>query len=274
MTGESSRIFVFLSHDVDWGRGGPPTHHILARKERFSESVLKNLDKTNPYPNIPEILELEDSLGIRSTFFFRTHVRDSKHPPPPYDLSEYKSDIRSMLSEGWEVGLHSDSISSNSLENLEKEKNELEAVAGTKVFGNRVHYTLNNSILFRNLRKLGFKYDSSVKHQRETISPKDFGYFLREGLIVFPITIMDSLIFTYNVETEADVLKIIRHAVDTCEKLRTKDKIVTLIWHDCSLKMRFGRKYPQVLAYLASMKNLSVRRGIDLATMIEKGEIA
>ncbi len=273
MTGKSSPIFVLLSHDVDWGKDGAPIPHILARKERFDESVLKNLDKVNPYQNISEILEIEDNFGLKSTFFFRTYVKDSNHPPPPYDLNEYKSDIRSMLSKGWEVGLHSDFISHDSLERLEKEKKELERVAVIKIFGNRVHYTLKQSILFRNLKQLGFKYDSSVKHQRERISQKDFGYFLEEELIIFPITIMDSLIFTYNVKTEADVLKIIRHAIDTCEKMSRKDKIVTLIWHDCSLKMKYGRKYSEVLEYLVSRNNISVKRGMDLVNMIENGEI-
>jgi len=178
-----------------------------------------------------------------------------------------------MLSKGWEVGLHSDFISHNNLERLEQEKKELEAVAGTKIFGNRVHYTLKNSPIFGNLKKLGFKYDSSVKHQREKISEKDFGYFLKEGIIVFPITIMDALIFTYNVKTEVDVLKIIKYTINTCERMPRRDKIITLIWHDCSLKMKFGRKYPEVLGYLVSRKNLHVKRGIDLANMIENGEI-
>jgi hypothetical protein len=273
MANEGSPFFVLLSHDVDWGKSGPQISHILARKERFSKSVLKNLDKKNPYQNISEILELEDRLGVRSTFFFRTHVRNSAHPPPPYDLSEYAPDIRSMLSGGWEVGLHSDFASSRSLQLLKQEKNELESVSGVQAFGNRVHYTLKDSILFRNLKKLGFKYDSSVKHQREKITRKDFGYLQKEGLIVFPITIMDSLIFRYNVKTEADVIKNIRHAVDICERMLKKGRIMTLIWHDCSLKMRFGRKYAEVLKYMVSKKNLLVKRGIDLALIIEKGEI-
>jgi peptidoglycan/xylan/chitin deacetylase (PgdA/CDA1 family) len=276
MTRKSSPIFVLLSHDVEWGKGGAPISHILARKERFDGSILKNLDKINPYQNISEILEIEDSLGLKSTFFFRTRVRESQHPPPPYDLNEYKSDIRSMLSRGWEVGLHSDFVSHNNLERLKKEKEELEVIAGTKIFGNRVHYTIGNARhtpLFQNLKKLGFKYDSSVKYQREKISEKDFGHFLREGIIVFPITIMDALIFYYNVKTEADVLRIIKYAINTCEKMRRKDKIVTLIWHVHSLKMKYGRKYSEVLEYMVSRKNLYIKRGVDLANMIENEEI-
>ena len=27
--------YIFLSHDVDWRRQGPPIEHVLARKDRF-----------------------------------------------------------------------------------------------------------------------------------------------------------------------------------------------------------------------------------------------
>ncbi len=122
-------IFIFLSHDVDWGKGGAPLSHILARRERFDEETIRNVARDNPYYNIPEFLEMEDKFGVRSTFFFRTNVKCSRHPPPPYNLEEYKSDIRSMLSEGWEVGLHSDPISIRDVKHLEREKKELENIA-------------------------------------------------------------------------------------------------------------------------------------------------
>lgn len=274
MNRENSPIFVLLSHDVEWDKDGAPISHILARKDRFDEDILKNLERKNPYQNISEMLEIEDKFGLRSTFFFRTYVQDSKHPPPPYDVSKYRSMIRSMLSKGWEVGLHSDMTSHDSLERLTEEKNELEDTAGTKIFGNRVHFTLGktlNTPLFHNLRKLGFKYDSSIKYEREKVTRKDFGYFSKEGITVFPITLMDALIFYYNAKSEADVLKIIRHAVNDCKRLHKKEqRIITILWHDCSLKMKYGRKYPDVLEYLTSQKNLCVKRCIDLANIIER----
>lgn len=270
-------VFVFLSHDVDWGKGGAPTSHILARKERFDEDVLRNIDRANPYNNIPQMLELEDKLGLRSTFFFRTCVQNSQHPPPPYDLNEYGSEIRSMLSKGWEIGLHSDFLSHNNLRRLKAEKKELETVTGTNILGNRVHYTLESVELFRNLKKLGFKYDSSVKYARERISEEDFGYSLREGLIVFPITIMEALLFqyktSYGISSETDIQKVVKKVLDTCEKMGKRHKIMTLIWHDSSLKMKYGRKYSDVLEYLVSRRQVQVKRGIDLVNMIENGEI-
>jgi peptidoglycan/xylan/chitin deacetylase (PgdA/CDA1 family) len=260
---------------VEWGKEGAPLSHILARKERFDSTTLQNLERKNPYQNISEVLEIEKKLGIKSTFFFRTYVEGSQHPPPPYDLTEYKQDIRHMISNGWEIALHADMTSHNNLESLEREKTNLEKIAGTKIFGNRVHYTVGNTLdtpLFRNLSRLGFKYDSSVKCKREEISKEDFGYFIKEGITVFPITIMDALIFYYNVKTEVEVLKMIKHAIGMCRRFSRKNKIVTIDWHDCSLKMKYGRKYPEVLKYLTSQRDVRIKRGIDLANMIEKGE--
>ena len=54
-------IHVFLSHDIDWGRNGAPISHIMARKERFEDSVIKNYKTRNPYYNLKDLV-LIDSL--------------------------------------------------------------------------------------------------------------------------------------------------------------------------------------------------------------------
>jgi peptidoglycan/xylan/chitin deacetylase (PgdA/CDA1 family) len=265
--------FVFLSHDVDWGRKGASLDHILARKDRFDEETLRNLSRKNPYQNIAEVLDVEDKCGIRSTFFFRTYVSDSSCPPASYDVGEYTADIRSMISGGWEIGLHSDPNSSTDLARLEKEKKELERVAGIRVLGNRVHGTLDDARLYPNLKRLNFVYDSSVKHRREAIVEEDFGYVRRDGLIVFPITFMDALVFAHLAKTEADVLKVVKRTLRIAEELGKGAALVTLLWHDCDLKMRFGRKYREVLEYLISLRSVSVKRGTDLVKMIKAGEL-
>jgi peptidoglycan/xylan/chitin deacetylase (PgdA/CDA1 family) len=265
--------FILLSHDVDWGKHGAPKDHILARKDRFDAGTLANLDRKNPYQNIAELLEIEEKLDVRSTFFFRTQVGDSTSPPPTYDVTEYAPEMRSMLAGGWEIGLHLDPASYREMSRIEQEKKALERVAGTPVLGNRVHWTLNDDRLYPTLRKLNFLYDSSLKHCRERIVEEDFGYSRSNGVIVFPITFMDALVFAYLAKTEADVLKVVKQTMRMGQNLHQANPIVTLLWHDCALKMRFGRKYRQVLEFLISLKNVSVKRGIDLAKMIAKGEI-
>ena len=126
-------MYVFLSHDVDWRRQGPSKEHVMARKERFDSIVIKNLDKQNPYYNIPEIMEIEEKFGIKSTFFFRTMYENG-------NFEDYEDDIKSLIGGGWEVGLHCDPSSVDDIENLRKEKEKLEKLTKTKLEGNRVHY--------------------------------------------------------------------------------------------------------------------------------------
>lgn len=269
----SPSIFVFLSHDVDWGKEGAPKSHIMARRDRFDKDTLKRIDDENPYQNIPDILDIEEELGLRSTFFFRASTC-SGHPPPPYNLEDYKPDIRSMLSGGWEVGLHSDLLSHDDLSRLGIEKRRLEEISNTEIYGNRTHYTIHeeqHGSLLGNLKELGFRYDTSILFDRERITQRNFGFYTYNGVKVFPITLMDTLIFR-NIDREVDVVRKVKLAVKTCERLPSK-RVMTIIWHNCSLKMKFGRKYRDVLEYLASRRNVLIKKGIEISRMIDGGEI-
>jgi hypothetical protein len=84
---------------------------------------------------------------------------------------------------------------------------------------------------------------------------------------------MDALAFTYLAKSENEVISLVKHTVNKCRKLPPKKRIVTIIWHDCVLKMKKGRCYQQILGYLTSLKDITVKRGIDLFEMIEKGTI-
>lgn len=62
-------IYIILSHDVDCGKSGAPISHIIARKDRFDTETIKNVEKKNPYSNIPDLLDIENKYDVRSTFF-------------------------------------------------------------------------------------------------------------------------------------------------------------------------------------------------------------
>jgi len=53
--------YVFLSHDIDWRRQGPPKQHIMDRKDRFEPEVIEKLSTENPYYNIPKIMNIEEN---------------------------------------------------------------------------------------------------------------------------------------------------------------------------------------------------------------------
>jgi hypothetical protein len=84
---------------------------------------------------------------------------------------------------------------------------------------------------------------------------------------------MDALTFTYFARDESEVVTMVKHVVDKCKNLQHEKRIMTILWHDCVLRMKKGRLYPEVLRYLTSLKGIEFRRGIDLFEMVEKGMI-
>jgi peptidoglycan/xylan/chitin deacetylase (PgdA/CDA1 family) len=192
-------LFIFLSHDVDWSFNGPGRDHILDRKDRFEEDTLRKLGSENPYNNIQEYIAIEEDLGLRSTFFFRTNYENGR-------FIDYEDDIQELLSGGWEVGLHCDPGSINNFDKLQKEKKELESITKKTVKANRSHYLAFSESMPGILNELGFVYDSSVMKSVHKIDNKSLGYFLLGKIIEFPITVMDAYLFTYMHITEDQMI--------------------------------------------------------------------
>lgn len=255
--------YIFLSHDVDWRRQGASIEHILARKDRFDDDTIRNIDIKNPYYNIPEIISLEEKVGIRTTFFFRTVYENGNY-------LDYENDIQSLIKGGWEVGLHSDPSSVENIDKLKEEKILLENLTRQKVLANRVHFLKSNSELPHKLQSLGFVYDSSIKKFRDTIEPDDMNYYKIDKLVEFPITLMDAYLFTYMkieenniIETFDRMLKIGKRA-----SLDNDFNILSVLWHDNVLKMKGGRMYAKILEHLTSQDDVEIVKGIDLARIV------
>jgi peptidoglycan/xylan/chitin deacetylase (PgdA/CDA1 family) len=253
--------FVFLSHDVDWRRQGPPLKHILARKDRFDQEILDNATSSNPYYNIPDYMNIEERLGLRSTFFFRTFYEGGSY-------LDYENDIRSLIEGGWEVGLHTDPSSIHSYARIMREKIKLEELTKQTVKANRVHYLATSKNLPHDLADLGFIYDSSVRRTKYLITKDEIGYYKIGNLIEFPITIMDAYLFTYMKINENGIIPLFDRTLNYSKRLNPTFNVITVIWHDNVLKMKGGRMYEQVLEYLISKNDVKVFRGIDLANII------
>ena len=113
--------YVFLSHDVDWNFNGPSKDHILKRKDRFDEKVLKNTPTNKIYRNFSEYMEIEEKYGVKSTFFFRTQYENGNY-------IDYEDDIKKLKKSGWEIGLHTDPSSINDINRIGEEKRNLEKI--------------------------------------------------------------------------------------------------------------------------------------------------
>jgi len=260
---EERPTYVFLTHDIDWPIHGPGVNHVMARRERFSKEVIEKAlkYKYNPYFNIPEIMDIEDSYGIRSTFFFR----------PIYDdgttVDCYSQVIQDLRAGRWEVAVHLNRA--DQLDAIVREKGMIEEVLGAETLGARVHYLRIRPEDLSLLREAGFLYDSSLCFAKDRISGENMGFLRMFGLLEFPITLMDAYMFSYMGVREEEVLPTVERALELARGLGKE--VVTILWHDASLQMVGGRRYRDVVEYLSSLDWVSVVRGVDLIEKISEG---
>jgi peptidoglycan/xylan/chitin deacetylase (PgdA/CDA1 family) len=248
--------YIFLSHDVDWRLQGPPIEHILERKDRFEQELFEKTKPENLYRNIPEYMEIEEKFDVRSTFFFRTFYENG-------NVLDYEDDIKQLQKLDWEIGLHTNPSSINDLDKIRLEKEKLESISGKQIIGNRVHYLNYNSELPEKLEKLGFSYDSSLRHSKDIIDEKEMGYSRINGIIEFPVTLMDAYLFTYMKIQEDGIIPEFQKTLDLGRSL-SENNVISVIWHDNVLKMKGGRMYKQILEFLTSQDDVEIKRGIDL----------
>jgi hypothetical protein len=110
-----------LSHDVDRVKKQLYHYVFYAAKGGFrglsiqAASLYKRMRGEEPYWNFERIMELEDRLGVRSTFLFLIETAHGFSPKywGRYDINrdEVKSVIRTLDRGGWEIGLHGSSPS-------------------------------------------------------------------------------------------------------------------------------------------------------------------
>ncbi len=254
---------IFLSHDVDWRKQGASIEHILARKDRFDDDILRKLDTKNPYYNLPEYMEIEERFSVRSTFFFRTIYENG-------DFHDYEDDIKNLIDGGWEIGLHTDPESVYSFEKIENEKKNLEKLTKKKILGNRVHYLGFDEDFPAKLQKLEFVYDSSIRNSKDLINSKEMGFFHFDKIIEFPITLMDAYMFTYMKINEEQIIPTFKKTLDIGREVNSDFNVISVIWHDNVLKMKGGRMYEKILEFLSSEEDVEIHRGIDIAGLIDR----
>jgi len=253
--------YIFLSHDVDWRRQGPTPEHVLARKDRFDPEIF---DKTKPedlYRNIPQFMELEEKFGIRSTFFFRTLYENG-------NVDDYEDDIQTLQKGNWEIGLHADPQSVNNIEKIKIEKEKLESLTKRPIFGNRVHFLNYDLELPSKLNELGFLYDSSLRHSKDKIDEKEMGFSKIDGVIEFPVTLMDAYLFTHMKIEENEIVSEFEKALDIGRNI-AKENVISVIWHDNVLKMKGGRMYEKILEFLTSQDDVKILPGKELVKILE-----
>ena len=248
--------YIFLSHDVDWRRQGPSLEHIQARKDRFDAEIFDKIRPEELYRNIPEYMEIEEKLGIRSTFFFKTLYENG-------NVDDYENDIQTLQNGGWEIGLHTDPKSVDSLEKIKQEKEKLESLTKKPIVGNRVHFLNYNSQLLKKLKNLDFSYDSSLRYSKDKIDEKEMGASFIDGIVEFPVTLMDAYLFTHMQIKEENIISEFKKTLEIGRNF-SDENVISVIWHDNVLKMKGGRMYKKILEFLVSQDDVMISKGMDI----------
>jgi len=83
------------------------------------------------------------------------------------------------------------------------------------------------------------------------------------GIIEFPVTLMDAYLFTYMKIQEDKIIPEFQKTLDLGRSL-SENNVISVLWHDNVLKMKGGRMYKQILEFLTSQDDVEIKRGADL----------
>jgi peptidoglycan/xylan/chitin deacetylase (PgdA/CDA1 family) len=257
-----------ITHDVD--NVSRPLIHILRRASRFSFSdiVLALLRLRSLYNNIDLITNLETKHGLRSSFYFL-----SKN----YDLSALASTARRLAESGWEVGLHGDFGTYNSAEAMEDAVARLSSVFGSRPVGLREHYLqFDYGKTWEVAESAGFIYDSTVGNRDRLgfrlglctpFHPPDSGW-MPMNLVELPLVLMDTTLWGYLKRSEDEGERDFQSLLDQVVRV---NGLMTLLWHQESVRMKGGRIYPSLLAALTGRNCYAVTGEMVARWWVERG---
>ncbi|RLF10022.1 MAG: hypothetical protein DRJ69_03670, partial [Thermoprotei archaeon] len=151
-------MLIGLSHDVDSVR--KPFRHVWRVRDRFTvkQLLLHALGVKNLYDNFVDLMELEESQGVRSTFFI---------PVVLFNLDDVEDHLKRLVKGGWEIGLHFVVEGSQLRALLRMEKEYLASLLSTSIEGVRTHNLAVTKELLRLYDEEGFVYDSSLRMEEE-----------------------------------------------------------------------------------------------------------
>ena len=183
-------------------------------------------------------------------------------------MNDFEDDIQTLQKGDWEIGLHTDPKSVESIEKIKQEKEKLESLTQKPIVGNRVHFLNYNSELPLKLKELGFLYDASLRHSKDKIDEKEMGYSKIDGLIEFPVTLMDAYLFTHMGIKEEGIIPEFKKTLEIGRNF-SEENVISVIWHDNVLKMKGGRKYEEILEFFASQDDVKILPGQDLVKILK-----
>ncbi len=280
---------VILSHDVDQVDDLAIQHRLKMLKratlKRMPLEVARRLAGINMqmakkfsgfrdnFWLFPQIMEMEKSLGVRSTFFFasRSNVDEGADPAldVPYSLDDeaFAPLFENMKKDDFEIGLHASYKAHASAKELAREKKLLEKAAKTKIKGLRHHFWHLDYPFWQSLKnqsQAGFEYDSSLGFNDRPglrlscawpFNPYDPKTGDQLDCVQIPTGIMDGNYFYNKGVTKDDA---VTRALEFVVSLKRHRGVMALDWHNRTSYpgnrsyMQWALAYKEIISALAA----------------------
>lgn len=246
---------VCLTHDIDLLKPHSVRNLRIPRLARMGLGAVST--KFRAAWGFRQIIELERDFGAKSTFFFMAVDRTDEDFN--YGIIELEDDVRGILDDGWDVGLHGGRGACSSIDQLRNEKSRLEKVTGRKVTGYRNHYMrLNVPLTWRILVEAGFEYDSTLGYADvvgfrngmcHPFRPFDLESKKHLDLLEFPLVVMDTTLYSY---LQLDTARAWEATKDMIDRVAATRGVFTLLWHNTYMSGDRLALYRKIMEYCHS----------------------
>jgi peptidoglycan/xylan/chitin deacetylase (PgdA/CDA1 family) len=252
---------------------------LTGRKDPASSMIIQNKPHSETFKKgdfFSPWLSIEERYGFRSTFFFFPDLPSRYHEfdRPMYrhsDIIGYEGErvsisemMRHLDRRGWEVGLHGTFYSFDDVQELKRQKEQVERTVQKEVVSIRQHYLhFDISKTPRAQGEAGLKFDSSFGSNRligfrNGMAFPFYFYDLAADIplpvLEIPLHIQDGALFSLNNLGLSPPLALQR-AKEMIDRVEETEGLVTLLWHPHSAdEVSFPGwfwVYAELLSYVA-----------------------
>lgn len=289
----------FLSHDVDRVEFyhprevafkikqliglAPLTYSYRLTTFLFLKGVIHLLSpfkREDPWWNFDWIMRIEKQLGIRSTFFLLKQQHKNRDSRYQFSDKKIKKLAQTLLSNGFEVGLHGSFDSADNPTMLKQQVDELSSILGDSPKGIRQHFLrFKHPVTFKHQIAAKLKYDCTLGFAEHDgyrngycypFKPYDFENDRMLEIWEIPLIMMEVSVLNYRGATLEQLQQSVFHHIEEARKF---GGLFSLLWHNCRLMdeefIGIDRFYPDLLKQIVEWGAHSLT-GIQIVEKISK----
>lgn len=234
---------VVLSHDLD-DLTVAPRHLVFAAQNAFRHHDVSQaahlakafVSRRAVYRTFKQINEIERKFAATSSFYFLASPDDVFGRK--YTLRDVEGDMKDVLDAGSEVGFHTGFWSYDDVDEIRRQKKDLEDVLGSRVIGARNHVMrFKPPRTWNVLTAAGFQYDSTYGYPdmigfrngiASAFTPYDCNAQREIPIIEVPVMIQDWTMMWWMKLNPQEALRQVTTLLDTVARYHG---VLTVLWH-------------------------------------------